>query len=155
MHSDSMAILRDVARKYRISVKLLRGREFPRIYRKARSEACRRLRHERNLSYPRIGEFMDNRDHSTIQNLVKIDYRKHKLKTGRIRHQEKYRGKSAMCPIDECSCRNRKCIKGGCAWNNLTVIQRGYGRMPILKPGEHNKFFVTKDGRGRWTALST
>jgi len=63
-------ILSATAWKYGCSVDLLLSRRRCKSLVKARREAAERLRYECDMSYPEIGEAM-NKDHSTIQNLIK------------------------------------------------------------------------------------
>lgn len=61
-------IIKEVAKKYGLSVERLINKHQGRMpwFVRARREAIHRLRDELKLSYPEIGRWMGNRDHSTI-----------------------------------------------------------------------------------------
>lgn len=63
---DGDTVVRNIARRYNISVEKLKGHDRRRPVPTIRREVFRQLR-AMGWSYPRIGEYMGGRDHSTIQ----------------------------------------------------------------------------------------
>lgn len=61
-------IVKEVAKKYGLSVERLINKHQGRMpwFVKARKEAIKRLRDELKLSFPEIGRYLGNRDHSSI-----------------------------------------------------------------------------------------
>lgn len=65
-------VIRDVAEKARITHAELVGPCRKVRFARPRQEAMYRLRHELRLSYPRIGQLLGGRDHTTILHGVRV-----------------------------------------------------------------------------------
>lgn len=76
------SILREVAEKYRVEVKDIKGPRRAKRLVQAKMEAYWRARNETNHSLPRIGHLMGDKDHTTILYGIRTYERYRRVKSG-------------------------------------------------------------------------
>ena len=59
-------IIKEISKKYGITIEQLMGKDRSNWFVRARVEAIKRMRNELDLSFPDIGRYLGKRNHATI-----------------------------------------------------------------------------------------